>query len=181
VVVATAPTHGAAAASARRRRRGAGFTLIELLVVIAIVALTAGIVSLALRDADAGRLERDAVRLAALLEAARAESRATGIAVWWVPAGAGDTADDTAGQAAADGTDGGGFRFVGLPDAAGMPRAWLDDGVRAEVLGPPRVQLGPEALIGAQRIVLRLGEHRLELATDGLGPFTVAPPPFPAG
>lgn len=172
---ATASARGAAAAaaSARRRRRAAGFTLIELLVVIAIVALTAGVVSLALRDADAGRLERDAVRLAALLEAARAESRATGIAVWWVPAGAGD--------AAAGGADDGGFRFVGLPDAAGMPRAWLDDGVRAEVLGPPRVQLGPEALIGAQRIVLRLGEHRLELATDGLGPFTVAPPAAPAG
>ncbi len=149
-------------------RRARGFTLIELLVVIAIVALTAGVVSLALRDADAGRLERDAVRLAALLEAARAESRATGIAVWWVPAGPGDAAGD-------------GFRFVGLPDAAAMPRAWLDDDVQAEVLGPPRVQLGPEALIGEQRIVLRLGEHRLELATDGLGPFTVAPSATPAG
>jgi general secretion pathway protein H len=152
-----------------RRRRGGGFTLIELLVVIAIVALTAGVVSLALRDADAGRLERDAVRLAALLEAARAESRATGLAVWWRPAAPGDGAQE------------GGFRFVGLPDAAAMPRAWLDAGVRAEVLGPPQVQLGPEALIGAQRILLRLGEHRLELATDGLAPFTVAPPAGPAG
>jgi hypothetical protein len=29
-------------------------------------------------------------------------------------------------------------------------------------------------LIGAQRIVLRLGDHRLTLATDGIGPFIVA-------
>jgi len=36
------------------------------------------------------------------------------------------------------------------------------------------VVLGPEPLIGAQRIVLRLGDQRLTLATDGIGPFTVA-------
>ena len=30
------------------------------------------------------------------------------------------------------------------------------------------------ALIGRQRIVLRLDAQRLTLATDGLGPFTVA-------
>jgi general secretion pathway protein H len=35
------------------------------------------------------------------------------------------------------------------------------------------VQLGPEPLIGAQRIVLRLDEQTLTLATDGLGPFVV--------
>jgi len=39
---------------------------------------------------------------------------------------------------------------------------------------------GPEPVIGAQRIVLRLGDQQLQLATDGLGPFAVvdaeAPP-----
>jgi len=67
-----------------------------------------------------------------------------------------------------------GFRFVGLPDAADLPHAWLDEAVQAEVLGAPRVALGPQALIGAQRIVLRLGPQRLEVATDGLAPFAVA-------
>jgi general secretion pathway protein H len=33
--------------------------------------------------------------------------------------------------------------------------------------------LGPEPLIGAQRVVLRLGDQRVELGTDGLGPFVV--------
>jgi general secretion pathway protein H len=35
------------------------------------------------------------------------------------------------------------------------------------------VSLGPEPLIGAQRVVLRLADQKLELRTDGLGPFTV--------
>ena len=55
----------------------------------------------------------------------------------------------------------------------GLPTRWLDPQVRAEVVGARAVQLGPEPLIGAQRIVLRLADQRLELATDGLGPFAV--------
>jgi general secretion pathway protein H len=42
------------------------------------------------------------------------------------------------------------------------------------VIGARAVRLGPEPLIGAQRIVLNLGDQRLVLATDGLGPFAVA-------
>jgi general secretion pathway protein H len=40
-------------------------------------------------------------------------------------------------------------------------------------VGAAHLQLGPEPLIGAQRVVLRLSDQRLEVATDGLGPFTV--------
>jgi general secretion pathway protein H len=129
------------------------------MVVVAIIALSAGLVALALRDSSADQLEREGQRLAALLEAARAESRATGLPVWWVPAGD---------------TDAPGFRFVGLPDTAGLPRQWLDDDVRAQVVGGARVTLGPDALIGAQRIVLQLQQRQLVLATDGLAPFAVA-------
>jgi general secretion pathway protein H len=77
--------------------------------------------------------------------------------------------------AASDGAD---FRFVGLPASVPLPNKWLDPRVSAEVIGARTVALGPEALIGAQRIVLRLDDRRLELATDGLGPFAVpqAPP-----
>ena len=39
--------------------------------------------------------------------------------------------------------------------------------------GARAVVLGPEPLIGAQRIVLSIEDHRLVLATDGLGPLIV--------
>jgi general secretion pathway protein H len=35
------------------------------------------------------------------------------------------------------------------------------------------VVLGPEPLIGAQRITLSLEDRRVTLATDGIGPFTL--------
>ena len=62
-----------------------GFTLIELLIVIAIVALSVGLVALSLRDGQAAQLDEEAVRLAALFEMARAESRASGAPVRWAP------------------------------------------------------------------------------------------------
>ena len=136
-----------------------GFTLLELLVVLAIMALSAGVVSLALRDGAATRLEREGARLSALLEIARAEARVAGVAVRWVPA---STADATP------------FRFIGLPPSQALPTHWLDEHVTAQVVGNSTVVLGPEAILPAQRIVLRLDEQRLELATDGLGPFAVA-------
>ena len=43
----------------------------------------------------------------------------------------------------------------------------------AEIVGAPALVLGPEPIIGAQRLMLRLDEQRLTLATDGLGPFAV--------
>jgi len=66
-----------------------------------------------------------------------------------------------------------GFRFVGLGANTELPTRWLEDGVSAEVVGARAVVLGPEPLIGAQRIVLRLRDRRLVLATDGIGPFAV--------
>jgi general secretion pathway protein H len=153
-------------ASPRLRAAGArtpGFTLIELMIVVVLVALAASVVSLALRDPAETRLAQEGERLAALLESARAEARASGLTVRWVPGAASDGAD---------------FRFVGLPASVPLPNKWLDPRVSAEVIGARTVALGPEALIGAQRIVLRLDDRRLELATDGLGPFAVpqAPP-----
>ena len=49
-----------------------GFTLLELLVVLSIMALATVGVGLAMRDGTQAQLERDAERLAALLESARA-------------------------------------------------------------------------------------------------------------
>ncbi len=141
------------------KRRSRGFTLIELMVVVALIAVASAAVTLALRDPSATQLEQEAARLAALLESARAEARASGLAVRWEPR----PAD----------ADASGFRFIGLPPSAKLPQRWLAEGVSAEVVGARAVVLGPEPMIGAQRIVLSLEDRRLTLATDGLGAFAV--------
>ena len=142
-----------------------GFTLIELLLVIAIVAIATGLATLSLRDGNATRLDEEGERLSALLEGGRAKSRAMGLAVRWVPGG-----DSSMARPNSDGsrTD---FRFVGLPASVVMPHQFLDERVRAEVIGAPELRLGPEPVIGAQRVLLRLEDRRIVLATDGLGPF----------
>jgi general secretion pathway protein H len=146
--------------------RSRGFTLLELLVVLAIVALATAGATLALRDSSATRLEREALRLSAMLESARAQSRTSGIPVVW----------RTAPQ---------GFEFLGLrpreedPDSLAGPRSWLDPQTRAQIVRPVNAAslvLGPEPLIAAQRVVLLLGERQLTLATDGLAPFAVVSP-----
>jgi general secretion pathway protein H len=142
-----------------------GFTLIELMIVVALVAVAAGVVSLALSDPSSVQLEKEAARLSALLESARAESRASGLEVRWTPKGNADDGD---------------FQFTGLPATDRRPTRWLGRGVSAEIIGAPQLRLGPEPLIGAQRVVLRLSNQRLDVATDGLGAFTVsAPEPKP--
>lgn len=142
------------------KRRSAGFTMVELLVVIVIVVVATTVTSLALRDPSATKLDEEAVRLAALLEAARADARASGLSVSWIP------------HAAHEGDQG--FQFIGLPPATELANNWLNGGVQAGVVGgAPQIVLGPEPMIGPQRIVLRLEDRQVEVATDGLGPFAV--------
>jgi general secretion pathway protein H len=133
---------------------GGGFTLIELLVVIAIIAIATAGVSLALRDSQATQLEREAQRMAALFESARAQSRSSGVPVRWST-----TAE--------------GFRFDGVAPGA-LPERWLSD--TTQVLGTTTLQLGPEPIIGRQEIVLgstAAPGRSLRVATDGLRPFAV--------
>ena len=150
-------------------RVGSGFTLIELLLVLVLIALSSGLVSLALRDADANALEREAARLSALLETGRAASRASGLPVVFA---LGTTA--ISGTTAIDGSlpvvD---FKFVGLPLGGELPSRWLRPDMQASLGQARALALGPEPLIGAQRIVLRLGERQLAVVSDGLGPFVI--------
>ena len=139
-------------------RRARGFTLLELLVVVSIMALATAGVGLALRDGSQQSLEREGERLAALLESARAQSRASGVLVRW--------------RAVEEG-----FRFDGLR-AGTLPTQWLDNSTR--VRGPGSLVLGPEPLIGPQQVILvqpQHPEHALRVATDGLRPFTTGPAP----
>jgi general secretion pathway protein H len=144
-----------AARQAVLRRLAAGFTLLELMVVVAIIAVASAGVAFALRDATGDPLDREAQRLAALLESARARSRLSGQPVRWV-------ADTT------------GFHFDGLPRDA-LPQQWLDADTR--VAGPAVLVLGPDPVIGPQAVVLTSAGHpghSVRIATDGLRPFAVS-------
>jgi general secretion pathway protein H len=172
----SAPGPRPAGAAARRQRPGrqghqGAFTLIELLLVLAIVAISVGVVSLALRDSAATKLEEEAARLSALLDMARAEARAAGVTVRWVPR----PPAATPGTPGAEVDDAVQFRFVGLPSSQPMPTRWLDKGTRAQVLlgAGNTLLLGPEAILPPQRVLLSLGERRLVLASDGLSAFEV--------
>jgi len=132
-----------------------GFTLLELLVVISIMALAAAGVSLSLRDSGQAQLEREAERLAALLESARAQARANGVPVRWRPMPQG-------------------FRFEGLPSTIRLPSNWLEPGVQVQPATP--LILGPEPLLPPQSVTLTLRDSAippLRVATDGLRPFAV--------
>jgi general secretion pathway protein H len=155
-------------AAGNPRKRSSGFTLLELLVVLVIVAMVSVGVGFAVRDTSLVQLERDADRLGAMLESARARSRVTGVPVYWF-------------------ADAHGFRFEGLQPAE-LPQAWLDPDTR--IAGEPGVSgasetasllLGPEPIIGPQAVVLvsaSQSARSVRLATDGLRPFSVqaAPP-----
>jgi general secretion pathway protein H len=135
-------------------RPAGGFTLLELLVVVALIAIATAGVSLSLRDSADSELERDASRLAALLETARAQARASGLPVIWrsTPQG---------------------FAFEGLPPP-GLPHNWLAQSTQAA--SRQSVVLGPEPLIPPQSIALTPAHNpgrTLWVVTDGLRPFRV--------
>lgn len=141
-----------------QRRQHAGFTLIELIAVITLVAIVSATVSLSLRDAAELQLQREGHRLIALLEAARAESRASGLTVRWWPRGKQQDQD---------------FRFEGLPKTIKLPDRWLGDPVAVTIDNAQALLLGPEPMIPAQRLTLQLGNQHLRIASDGLAPFEI--------
>lgn len=144
-----------------------GFTLIEILVVVTVLAIASAVSVLALRDSDQMQLERESVRLMALLEAARAQSRASGVPITW--------------QANAQG-----FRFIGMPETTkeSLPKTWLipiQIGVsgRLDALqhnGQATLVLGPEPILPAQQVTLQIPnnpEITYTIASDGLQPFNI--------
>lgn len=131
-----------------------GFTLLELLLVVAIIAVASAGVSFAMRDSAQTQLEREAVRLAALLESGRTRSMASGVPVRWR-------------------TTATGFTFDGLPMGS-LPQAWLSPDITTSV--PAQILLGPEPIIARQsvRLVSNGQPNRaLTVGTDGVRPFSV--------
>lgn len=138
--------------------------------VLAIVAMASVGVGFAMRDGSRTQLEREALRLSALFESARARSQVSGVPVRWRVT-----------------TDG--FQFEGLSTAErsedDLPQAWLDADTTASVdvagMAPGSAQsdtllLGPEPIIEPRGVTLlsrsQPAQH-VRLATDGVRPFTL--------
>lgn len=140
--------------SAAGKAKFHGFTLLELLLVVAIIAMATAGVSLALRDSAQSQLEMEAQRLAAVLDGARAQARATGVAMRWQTTDSGYTLD-------------------------GRATPWQYPGIAAEAPAQGLV-LGPEPLMARASVRLWRTDkptNALLIATDGLRPFGIAPAP----
>ena len=177
-------------------QRQQGLTLLELLVVLAIIGFAMAGVSLSLRDSSQTQLEREAQRLVAVLEAARAQSRTSGIALIWQPTPEGFVIRPALAPNAAQGNN---PAITAAPSIAANPIAartetWLTAGTQAAIstasasalannIAPANlIVLGPEPILTPARITLSVtaanntkATPALTIGTDGLRPFQVVP------
>jgi general secretion pathway protein H len=150
---------------------------LELLVVLAIIGFSVAGVSLSLRDSNQTQLEREAQRLVAVLEAARAQSRTSGVALIWQPTAEGFVIRPAIAPNQA-------LSNSASPIAT-RTETWLTTGTQAAINTATRtnlVLLGPEPILAPARITLSVATSNsakpfptLSIGTDGLRPFQVVP------
>ena len=166
-------------------QRQLGLTLLELLVVLAIIGVAMAGVSLSLRDSRQTQLEREAQRLVAVLEAARAQSRTSGVSLIWQATSEGFVIQPA--QAPTNTLQTGNAQNT----LTAHNEVWLTAGTQAVVstatvnntVPANFVALGPEPIITPARITLSVVASNanaqtvpsLTVGTDGLRPFQVVP------
>jgi general secretion pathway protein H len=175
-------------------QRQQGLTLLELLVVLAIIGFAMAGVSLSLRDSNQTQLEREAQRLVAVLEAARAQSRTSGTALIWQATPEGFVIRPAY---APNQAQSGNNTINSAPSSAASPIAartekWLAMGTQALVSAAAQstnntapanlLVLGPEPILTPARITLSVAAANsakpatsLSIGTDGLRPFQLVP------
>lgn len=144
-----------------------GFTLIEVMVAVVIVAVLASIVVVNAMPDDAALARREGRRLAALLELAFAEARASGQSLAWLPEGNGYSFWRR-------NEDGEWGRFpessVYRPRSIGASAEIRNVMVDARVLPPgERVELSPYGGGGAIEATIVGGDARITLRGNVLG------------
>jgi general secretion pathway protein H len=154
-----------------RGARRAGFTLIEILVVMAIIGVLSVVIVLAAAPDEAAHARTEARRLAALLELALGETRASGQSIAWSPSPDGYTflrkGEDGEWQAfPADSP----YRRRSLPAGVSLGAVQLD----AQPLRPgERIVIMPYGLGAAIQATIAGGSASITLRGGVLGRITL--------
>ena len=133
-----------------------GFTLIELMVVICIAAVLVSVVAIAVVPGEAALAEKEARRLALLLEAAVAESRASGQSIAWAP--------ERGGYAFWRRSEDG--EWLPFPDSSPYRHRSLGGNIAIE---GTRVTLAPYGLQAPLQATIRGGNAQIILRSGALG------------
>jgi general secretion pathway protein H len=154
-----------------RGARRAGFTLIEILVAMAIIGVLSEMIVLAAAPGEATRARTEARRLAALLELALGEARASGRSIAWSPSPDGyeflRRAEDGEWRGfSADSP----YRRRSLPAGVSLGAVRLD----AQPLRPgERIVITPYGLGGAIQATIAGGGASITLRGGALGRVTL--------
>ena len=137
-----------------------GFSLIELMVVICIIAVLASVMSIGVMPGEGALADREARRLALLLEAAVAEARASGQGIAWTP--------EARGYAFLHrGAEG---EWLPFPDSSPYRRRSFEGSVAIE---GERVTLAPYGLQAPLQATIRGGDARIILRSGALGRISI--------
>ena len=153
--------------------RNRGFTLIEMLVVLAIIAVLSVTLIGVATPGEAALVEREARRLAALLELGLSEARASGRGLAWSP--------ERDGYAFWHRTDDG--EWARFPDSSIYRRRSFEGKtelrdvlLNGQALRPGgRMELLPYALPGTLELTISAGDARIGLRGGALGRILLRP------